>query len=792
MDERDDMDLAPDGTTRVQRACDSCRARKIRCDRVSPCSNCRASKLNCQTTAPTQKVQRQRVHISDEYERKIDRIEDRLSGIENVLESLAAKLGNLDIRGRSPSVSSTLPSRPSRAGGKSPNCIPEVDVSSPAPFEGNTALNSQSEFARDYLERAVVNIPSIGSNPQVQAALTTLQTMVRRQNLPVEVKPELPLFVHKAPSDVDMSLLERPPWEAVNNLLEKATIHPTMCFAVVFPFFKLSKFKEIMKETWDEPESHPIGRRLLCYGLLYHLFTEFASYPMVGFRDETYQRYGAQCRVHMETAMSKLDLFLPASYENILALLLAASYAVEMCKPSVCWSLNSAAANLCQHLGYHRIETMKDDTLDERAAKIQLFWFIYVLDKTLSLRLGRASSIQDWDMSLPFPGTTESPNSLYTELAGVDIQVYWIKVAQIQGQSYERLFSPAAFLKTEDERAKTAAELVHALNKAWLDRGEASVLDFTSLPRESVTDLPKKPQKPNQTEYPSSRTRAPGNVPTQSQISMGRDPNAVSYFLGTGLGNIGDIFYHADVVMHYSVMSLIQRAVSPDNVTFNQDCLESARAALVSHQRCSTRFNIKGNEYMWAGYLHWSVLQAPFTPFIVIFCNVITNCDPNDLSSLSDFVHSLESCRTISEGADKLYKMCHVFLQVAKLYVQEKQKETAAQQASPGQTGFFGSPGAAGGAQGGLDLSAMTQFDPYLSALGLVPNAAWPMTVFAGLEGSAEGVTAAAGDALAGVPAFENVGVGAAGQNAVQDWFSGSRYIMGLMEEDINMPDLNF
>lgn len=68
---------------------------------------------------------------------------------------------------------------------------------------------------------------------------------------------------------------------------------------------------------------------------------------------------------------------------------------------------------------------------------------------------------------------------------------------------------------------------------------------------------------------------------------------------------IGDIFYHADVVFHYSTCALIQRAISPDNVTFNRDCLESARAALVAHQRCAAQFNIKGNEDLWSGYIHW-------------------------------------------------------------------------------------------------------------------------------------------------------------------------------------------
>lgn len=68
---------------------------------------------------------------------------------------------------------------------------------------------------------------------------------------------------------------------------------------------------------------------------------------------------------------------------------------------------------------------------------------------------------------------------------------------------------------------------------------------------------------------------------------------------------IGDIFYHSDVVVHYSTCALIQRACSPDTVTFSQDCLESARAALVAHQRCSEQFNVKGNEDLWSGYIHW-------------------------------------------------------------------------------------------------------------------------------------------------------------------------------------------
>jgi hypothetical protein len=63
----------------------------------------------------------------------------------------------------------------------------------------------------------------------------------------------------------------------------------------------------------------------------------------------------------------------------------------------------------------------------------------------------------------------------------------------------------------------------------------------------------------------------------------------------------------ADVLLHYSTCALIQRAVSPDNVTFNQDCLDSSRKALLAHQRCSEQFNVKGNEDLWSGYIHWYI-----------------------------------------------------------------------------------------------------------------------------------------------------------------------------------------
>ena len=209
----------------------------------------------------------------------------------------------------------------------------------------------------------------------------------------------------------------------------------------------------------------------------------------------------------MEVAISQLDVFIPASYENVMALLLGAACAIEMCKPSLAWVLTAMAAGQSQNLGYHRYQTFQNDDEQERNSKVHLFWMIYMFDKQLSLRLGRASVIQDWDMSLPLITSTPTPAAM--ALGASQMMAYWIKVAKVQGQTYEKLFSPAAFLRSPEERLKTAMDLVNAMNQAWYERGEASIMDFTLLT--TGEDLSKRRKiamaSPNDTEIPSKRKR---------------------------------------------------------------------------------------------------------------------------------------------------------------------------------------------------------------------------------------------------------------------------------------------
>lgn len=156
-------------------------------------------------------------------EKKIDRIEDRLSGIENALARLASKLGDLDLQNDSTERSSQ--SRPSRVGsrGRSGKSPMTTEATTPAPFEGETATNRQSGYARELLTKVVGNTPSIGQNEEVKSALSALGELVTRQgHVTVSTTSTTHSLINRSLSDVDAGKLERPPWPAVKEMLERA------------------------------------------------------------------------------------------------------------------------------------------------------------------------------------------------------------------------------------------------------------------------------------------------------------------------------------------------------------------------------------------------------------------------------------------------------------------------------------------------------------------------------------------------------------------------------------------
>lgn len=131
---------------------------------------------------------------------------------------------------------------------------------------------------------------------------------------------------------------------------------------------------------------------------------------------------------------------------------------IEASKPSIAWILVTKASELCQTLGYHRTGTSKNDYPDDARHKKLLFWAVYVLDKSLCLRLGRSSSIQDYDITVAYPSGAE-----LHRIAIAAFMKLWIQGARIQGLIYEKLYCPEAIAQPEIVRRPRMQELVQLL-----------------------------------------------------------------------------------------------------------------------------------------------------------------------------------------------------------------------------------------------------------------------------------------------------------------------------------------
>lgn len=73
-----------------------------------------------------------------------------------------------------------------------------------------------------------------------------------------------------------------------------------MALAIVFPFLKLKNLRDIIKDAYHNPNQCGASRRLLGYGIIQVLASEFSNTPLPGMPKEGLMTCVTQCRLHME------------------------------------------------------------------------------------------------------------------------------------------------------------------------------------------------------------------------------------------------------------------------------------------------------------------------------------------------------------------------------------------------------------------------------------------------------------------------------------------------------------
>lgn len=298
------------------------------------------------------------------------------------------------------------------------------------------------------------------------AALQSLKSVVSKQNTTA------PLGQMRFRPQVERlnffsSSLRLPPIEVVMALFRdrNKADHLDAFFEICYPYSTFDEFKETLKSVYFSTEGYSTATGVLIHGGLYYLFLEGCALSKKNddFCDPAMTANMILCKDNLELCLDNLELLIAATDENIHALLLGATFAVETSKPSLCWSLTTAAIGLAQNLGYHRADS-PCESRDLRARRSFAFWSLYLLDKSLSLRLGRAPTTQDFDITIApqgSPSDSDHPSSkIWTDLMSC-----WIQNASIQGRIYEKLYSPSALSSSPQARMTNATVLAREMEE---------------------------------------------------------------------------------------------------------------------------------------------------------------------------------------------------------------------------------------------------------------------------------------------------------------------------------------
>ncbi|XHG01002.1 hypothetical protein AWENTII_004408 [Aspergillus wentii] len=408
------------------RACDNCRVRKIRCDKVIPCSSCRTLGISCRGGTPSAEPRLTVPNVptaSNEYEQKIDSLQEQISALQKSIQDLSQNVSSKP----SPSPS-TLP-------------LPSTQISASATpaFEGQSSFNNESLLARDAAYSAVATLPQNKVDESVSSALMSLKSSLD-QHYPASAQEQVNEAATFGQSDTDL-----PPVGFVVAVVKKIKVQPP--FSLVSHSWRdYLQIESLCQKIYFPSEPIPAGSLTLLHGLLYIVIRDYMHEKDSDLPD--CESYAALCERRFTAGLKSYEMTVNPTLEKIQALFLGVIKAQEDSNLQQCWSFLSIAFNLCQTMGLHRSSTVKNDPTPIAEAKRHVFWSLYMIDKNLSLNIGLTSHFQDHDIDADFFTPSTDPKQRPWDLMALTI----IKFSAIQGRIYDRLYAVSGGKMSSEEK----------------------------------------------------------------------------------------------------------------------------------------------------------------------------------------------------------------------------------------------------------------------------------------------------------------------------------------------------
>ncbi|KAE9381116.1 hypothetical protein N431DRAFT_1642 [Stipitochalara longipes BDJ] len=593
-------------TSLLPKSCANCRIRKIRCDKTSPCSSCQIAHLACGVTstgttaesiptAPPATLVTQSAFTLSSEESHFSLIHESLTEIKERLERLE----------KSP--------QPSRHPFKIHMVATELDNSSDSStvFHNEPSFNNQSAQASLSAELSAEKSHLTNYDREIQSSLAFLKSRLQRQNLPTSVNN---LYFPCSSFKTSTTNVELPPVPTVLAALRRATVKlPPVILHNGFRDHMM--LENLCKKVFFPTRPCSKGEITLVNGLLFYLFDAYSQENDSELSSSDCIAYAKLCEKNFCNGIQDYECLVTPTLANIQCLMMGAMKAQADARPALCWTLVSTGARLCQSLGYHRESEILRSPPELGDAKRHVFWMLYMIDKIMSLNLGRASSFPDYDIDVEI-FTLNQDSKFY---AWDKVLIAFIELCKLQGQMYDELYSARARRQSLVTRARIVEERASSLF-AW----------HVGLKK----------------------------INTQNS----QDSNDLDLIISWS-----DFFY-------YYILTLLYGAkTSPVAAThISSERYQAARMALQCHVQSCAKLSANKTPSMRA-YSGWILLFSSFAPFLVVFTHSIASHSREDVELLSQVLQTLEVGRSISAATNRLYEDCKAFLRFATAFVRSTQ-----------------------------------------------------------------------------------------------------------------------
>ncbi|WAO93409.1 Zn(2)-C6 fungal-type domain-containing protein [Fusarium falciforme] len=577
----------------VSRACEACRMRKIRCDRSNPCSNCRTAGLACQ-------VVNSRTDSGPKRDR-IAQLEERVKYLHDRLFSAQTQLNNTNTTPDLRNPSSNTPTRNDQHG---PFVVDDTHV-----YEGSSSFRNQAVQASDISQSKVV---ASGVHTQHNMDCLTRQLSNLLQPSDLRASAEDYQFSARATSN-NQPAMDLLPSGLVVSILRQIQVNRPI-FLCSFIISDPSLIETLCRQAYYTTAPLSLGQATAMYGILYCLLKEFIFLENPLGQEYDLKAHVSTCEKNFNQGIQTYQILAIPCFENVLSLALGIAKAQEEGKPFLCCTLLAAAASHCRMLGYCQ-ETTYGKYQSCRADQMRrVFWYIYTVDKNISLLQGRPSYLQDSEVDAWNPRSSPEPDVRPWD----QLLIMAIKFAKLQGRVYDQLYSAVARNAQPGQQAETI-KLFSAELQSWY--AELCEIDSTQMKQPQVFEL--------------------------SQKSWD--------------------------IMYYSTMTLIliTAPTTEEEAGVSQACLQAARAGLRCHLACFSSYQTADSPGLVSEgeYASWVLHQSSLNPFIAVFLHAIAADSLEDLTLLDEVVAALEKVSIVSHSCQDLFKACSTFARLGRALV---------------------------------------------------------------------------------------------------------------------------